>query len=350
MRNQNESKKWLSPGFLALLLLLPVTCYAQEAGSCAEKLRNAQTLFERGQVEQVAGLLTDCMKSGFNREESLAAYKLIIQTYLFEDKLMEADSAMLSFLRKNPEYQISETDHSSFVFLYNNFNVRPVLMISLRAGTNFPFLTFVDENPTAGEPEISDFIADATNFYLSAEARVSISKKFEASMEVGYSQLEFKNTGPYMDLGEYSYTEYQKRLEIPLSLTFDILTFKQSFTPYIRAGVGASIDLSATADAAFYYNDRLNNDLTGGTLTRNDSRSFIDFVGQFGGGIRYKITRGYFFAEVRTSMGFLNQNVPGGETVGLLGHWYKWRDPDFRLNTLNFNVGWTYIFYKPSKR
>jgi hypothetical protein len=223
-------------------------------------------------------------------------------------------------------------------------------MISLRAGTSFPFLTSVDDYPTAGEPEKSDFTADATNFYLSAEARISISKKFEASMELGYSQLEFKNTGPYMDLGEFSYTEYQKRLEIPLSLTFDILTFKKSFSPYLRAGVGASIDLSSTADAAFYYNDRLNSDITGGTLIRNDSRSFIDIAGQFGGGVKYKITRGYFFTEVRTSMGFLNQNVPGGETVDLLGHWYKWRDPDFRLNTLNFNVGWTYIFYKPSKR
>jgi hypothetical protein len=101
--------------YFVLHVLLPVSVYSQKTGSCAEKLESAQSLFDRGQVLQVPSMLQECMKSGFNREESLAAYKLLIQSYLFEDKLELADSTMLAFLKKNPEYKVSPTDHSSFV-------------------------------------------------------------------------------------------------------------------------------------------------------------------------------------------------------------------------------------------
>jgi hypothetical protein len=66
---------------IVLLVILPVITFSQEAGSCAENLKNAQSLFDKGQVEQVPSILRGCMKSGFTREESLTAYKLIIQLF-----------------------------------------------------------------------------------------------------------------------------------------------------------------------------------------------------------------------------------------------------------------------------
>lgn len=331
-----------------LLTIVPSVLISQEPESCAEKLRAAQANFSRGQVDQVSDLLAGCLRSGFKKEEELAAYKLLIQTYLLEDKIDEADSAMLIFLKKNSEYVISPTDHSSFVNLFNKFEVKRVLQLSLRAGTSFPFLTFKDENPTAGEPGKSVFKKDLTNLYLSAEVRFRITEKIEAGIEAGYSQLQFTNQMDFMDIGEISYTEYQKRLEIPITATYDITSFAK-FTPYARAGIGIALNLSTMADAEF-IGDIDANDVTGPTMNRKDSRQGIDAFLQAGGGIKYKIPKGYFFAEIRTCLGFLDQNVPGGETVDLLLHTYKWRDPGFRLNTLNFNAGWTYIFYKPAKR
>jgi hypothetical protein len=258
---------------------------------------------------------------------------------------------MLLFLRKNPEYRISETDHSSFVNLYQNFNVNPVVMLSLRVGTNFPFLTFIDENSTSGKPVKSDFSADASNLFLSAEAKFKIGKKLEAGAELGYSQLEFRNTGPYLDFADFSYTEYQKRLEIPVNLTYDIITFWGKFTAYGKAGAGAALNLSTTADAALYNNDPFNLDKTGETLNRNESRNFLDIFVELGGGIKYKIPKGHFFAEIRTNLGILNQNRNGSMEINSdEDYYYLYSDPDFRLNSLNINVGWTYIFYKPSKR
>src|SRR4030042_1180183 len=107
---------------IVLFSSVPLLVLPQETSTCAENLKNAQTLFDNGQVQQVPEMLQESLRSGFKQEEELAAYKLIIQTFLFQDKNELADSAMLAFLKKYPEYQLSPTDHSSFVHLYNNFN------------------------------------------------------------------------------------------------------------------------------------------------------------------------------------------------------------------------------------
>jgi hypothetical protein len=334
---------------VVLLCLTTGRIVAQEADSCAVKLKMAQSNFDKGQLEQVPGLLTGCLRSGFKKEDAMVAYKLVIQTYLLNDRLELADSAMLAFLKRYPEYKLSPTDHSSFVYLYNNFRVKPILMLSLRVGTSFPFLTFVTEHPVAMTPVSSVFSKNASNLYLSAEARYRFTDRLEASAEIGYSQLQFRNYGPFLEIGEFNYTEYQKRLEIPLAVSYEIMTFGKSLSIYLRAGMGVALDLSATADATFNYLDNLNNDQSSGILNRNDSRKFIDLFGQTGGGVRYKIPRGYFFGEIRCNFGSLNQNVTGGQTVQDLENLYKWKDPDFRLNNINFCVGWTYILYKPAK-
>ncbi len=187
--------KTLRLTYILLLGLIPFSGFSQESGSCAEKFRNAQSLFNRGQVEQIPSMLSECLKSGFTREESLAAYKLLIQTYLFEDKLELADSTMLAFLKKYPEYELSPTDHSSFVYLFNNFRVKPVVQISFHIGTNIPFLTFINPVYVSGEPVESNYSSELLNFYTSFEAKFELSKKMEINIEAAYSQLSFTKYG-----------------------------------------------------------------------------------------------------------------------------------------------------------
>ena len=72
------------------LMAIPLVALPQQTSSCAEDLKAAQSLFEKGFVERVPDTLCNCMKSGFKREEQLSAYKLLIQSYILGDKLREA--------------------------------------------------------------------------------------------------------------------------------------------------------------------------------------------------------------------------------------------------------------------
>jgi hypothetical protein len=335
----------------ALLCLQSINLFAQETDSCAVKLKLAQLNFAKGQLDQIPGLLTGCLKSGFKKEDALSAFKLLIQTYMLGDKPEQADSAMLIFLKRNPEYKLSPTDHSSFVYIFNKYEVRQVIQLSVRTGIGYPFLTFINERLTYGEQDLisSSFKTDASNLYLSAEARYKFNEKFAAGLEAGYLRLQFNNTIQYGNIGTISYTETLTRLEVPVNLYYNIST-SGKFTPYALAGMGVVLNLSASADASVFYSDRLNEDRTGETLMRNDSRTGFDVIIKLGGGIKYKIPKGFFFAELRTGLGISNQYLKGGSTEQTLVNYYFWRDPDFNLNTLNFTAGWTYIFYKPSKR
>jgi hypothetical protein len=348
--------------FLVTIVLIPaIICRnaeAQESVSCSEKLKSAQIFFGRGQTEAVPSLLTECLRNGgFRKEEEIAAYKLLIQTFLLNDKPGQADSAMLAFLKSNPEYRTSPTDHSSFVFLYSNYNVKPILQLSFRIGTNLPFLTFIEEHPVSGEPGSSKYSSDAANLFLSVDARYKFSERIEAGAGLGYSQLKFTNAvkifsdyyGLSDKVADISYSESQQRIEIPFFAVYD-LTSGSKFTPYLRLGAGLSFNLSVTADAVTtFVPGSKQSPRTGETLKRRDSRAPVNIFAQAGTGIKYKIPRGYLFAEARTNIGMTQENKPGGKTLDQLQSYYFWSDPGFRLNVLNLNFGVTIIFYKPSK-
>jgi len=341
---------------LLLIFLLPAMnradlfAQAQDTLTCAVKFKMAEDAFSKGQVDQIPGLLNECIKSGFTKEEALSAYKLLIQTLLLNDKLREADSSMLSFLRSNPEYKLSPTDHSSFVYLYNSFVVKPRFQLSVRTGVNIPFLTFVQEHLTSGYTGNSSYITNASNLFLSAEGKIRISPKLEFGTGVGFSQVTFTNSVRYYDFATVQYKESQTRLEFPVGVTFDALSFG-SFTTYVRGGLGAALNVSTSADVSLPMLDKNNPyDRTEGTLKVKDSRIPIDIFAFVGTGFKFKIPKGYLFLEARGMFGMLNQNKSGGKNTELLQDKYYWSSPDFRLNTLNVNLGYTYIFYKPTKK
>lgn len=338
---------------ILLFIFLPVISYAQESGSCAEKLKTAQSFFDKGQVEQVAGMIKDCMKSGFTREESLSAYKLIIQSYLFEDKLEKADSAMLTFLKANPEYELSPTDHSSFVHLFNNFRVKPVLKVSIHFGTSIPFLTAISDprRIVASEPGPNKYSSGLINLYVSVEAKYELTKSMEINLEAGYSQLAFTKTEEFMGIGTTTYTETQKRIELPLSITYSFKSFGK-FTPYGRLGFGPAFSIGTTANANFAPSDVNGDAHTGPDIDREVSRISIDPFVQAGAGIKLKTRGGFIFTELRSNIGFFNQVVPAGFSPEEqeLGLYYYYADDNFHINAMNFTIGYTQIFYKPSKR
>jgi hypothetical protein len=326
--------------------------YSQETTTCAENLKNAQALFDKGQIAQVPDMLGECMRSGFKREEQIAAYKLLIQSLLFEDKLAQADSTMLTFLKKYPEYQLSPTDHSSFVNLFNSFKVPPVIQIVFHFGTNMPYLTFVNNVTLSSEPGLNKYSTNALNLFTSIEAKFSINQKLHVNVECGLSWLSFTNIEQFMGFQEIRYVETQNRLEIPVTATYNFASFGK-FRLYGRAGLGAAINLAATARASDIPTDQNNYEvITGADIERLKSRIFMDLFAQAGAGIKLKIPRGFVSLEARSNFGFFNQVVRGNYSNEdeELSWKYKNADDDFNLNNLNFTIGVSQIFYNPSKR
>lgn len=335
-----------------LFIAFPMLLFSQKSTTCAENLKSAQSLFDKGQIEQVPGMLRECMKSGFKREEQIAAYKFLIQSFLFEDKLAQADFTMLEFLKKYPEYQLSPTDHSSFVNLFNSFSVKNIIQLSVHLGTNMPFLTFVNDATHSSDAGLNKYSTNALNFFTSIEAKYSLGPRLELNAEGSFSSLTFTNTEDFLNSYKVKYTETQNRIEIPVTATFNFAHFSK-FTLYCRAGMGVALNLSTSARVTDVPTDQNNFVLiTGADIKRNNSRIFLDMFAQAGTGIKVKIPRGYVSIEARSNFGFFNQVLRGTNLTEEeeLDWKYKYIDDDFRLNNLNLSIGVSQIFFKPSKR
>lgn len=332
-----------------LMTLLPVMGISQEAGSCAEKLRNAQNLFMRGQVEQVAALISGCLRSGLNREEEITAYKLLIQSYLFEDELELADSTMLAFLKKNPEYVISPTDHSDFVHLFKSFKTKKLVQISFHGGTSMPFLNIVEARSFSGLKGKNGYRTNALNLFGLAEVKFQVKDRLELNVEAGYAELSFYNYEDFMGFSRTSYTEYQKRIQTSVSLTYDTRSFGR-ITPYGRVGLGPSFIFGTSAQTSNEMLDENNPfDRTPRDVEMINTRISYDIMAQAGAGLKYKTREGYFFCELRSNFGIRNQNKSNQQLTGDLPWFFFYSDDLFRLNYVNFSIGYTFIFYKPVK-
>lgn len=320
--------------------------YSQD---CALKLQEAEETFDRGRVELVSDLLTPCLNSGgFSREEALTAYKLLIQSLYMDEKTSQAEEIMIEFMRKYPEYEVTAADYSGFVYLRNKYDVKSLFLISARFGLNYTYLSGQSEQSLSSlEPDIS-YSREPFNLYAGAEALLPVARKLSVAAGINYSVASFRYTENMLNFGTVEYQESQKRIEVPISVIYQFASY-HGIVAYGRAGAGYAFNINTDSKASFKPAD-INNAYirTGENVNRNDSRIKYDLFLHAALGGMLKIPRGYITAEVRTLMGIRNQVIRSD--AGNLEYYYFYTDDNFRLNIAGITVGYTYIFYKPSKK
>lgn len=315
---------------------------------CAVKLRNAENQFNAGLVEDVPALLEQCLVSGFTDAEELSAYKLIIRSYLFDDKTDLAEQAMMEFLKKYPEYEISPTDHADFIYLFNKYLVKPVIHLGLHGGINLTYLLGKTSQSLSGIPGDINYYNDKITIHAGGDIRLALNDQLEIGLEIDYSELSFKISEDFLDFGVVEYYEKQRRIESPLSLYY-IPKKYGSFIPYVRGGAGVALNLYSDSRSAFINKD-LNNPIprTGENVNRIELRNTLDFIITAGIGCKYKRTKGYAFIDISTRLGVVNQTIAG--TPENMEWYYFYTDDMFRLNTFKLNFGYVFIIYKPERK
>lgn len=333
---------------IATVLFFTISTSFLFSQDCAVKLRDAENLFNAGLVEQVPELLAACLESGFTKAEEHSAYQIIIRSYLYEDKINMAEATMLEFLKKNPEYKISPTDNADFVYLFNKYDVKPVIQLSGNIGTNYTFISVIQENSTSGSPLSKDYGNETFSFAAGLEAKISFGKYFEFGAGIDYSQVTFSYKEPFLDFSETYYPETQIRLDIPLRGYYYPLSFS-GLSPYVSLGAAASFNVSTVASVSANNTD-VNNIIphTGPDENRTESRHFLEPLLIGGIGCKYKLPMSYIFIDISARLGTLNQYKEG---LPANSEWFYYStDDQFRINNLRFSLGYTYIFYKPGRK
>jgi hypothetical protein len=340
----------MAKAVLLALFLLFTSSSLKSQTDCSLVLENAEKLFEQGIIEEIPSLLSDCIKSGLNSAERERAQKLIILSYLFDNRIQQAENAMVEFLRINPEYRIQSGDPAEFTSLFSRFRTFPYLSLGAFLGGNLTSATILTSYGPFDHNTGEGHYSPLPEMQIGAAAFVFLTNRLELILESIYTRNSFSYTNLQYGFAEIYRNETHQKIEIPLSISYDLPG--ERWHPYFR--IGASYGLILTAQTS-YRRSHMNNGpgsltpLQSSNLNIRDRRNTSTLNGIMGAGIKYQITRGFIFFDLRYSYGLSQlvtaENRWDQETVFR----YYYADGDFVTDNLSFSLGYRYSFYKSRK-
>jgi hypothetical protein len=332
-------------GLYKILLISILLCcsFYIDAQDCSFTLSKAQKNYEAGVIEQIPQSLQPCIINGFNKEEKLQAYKLIIQCYLFDNNTVEAEKAMLNFLKKNPEYEILPTDQAEFVHLFSTYRTVPIASVGILGFTNFslPQVTQINsKNKKSGTYKNTGFGIQAGISY-----RQFISKLFDVNLECYYVTGSY-NYSVHDELADESTSQYTDNLgfiEVPLTGIYKPITWWK-FEPYVRAGLSFGYLLSSSLTGDVNSDNKIAN------LDFINYRKRIQFWGVLGGGICFNLKKSSLMLDLRYNQGFTEMVNSVSQSSSELKSNLGITENNFKLSSFWISVGYFYKFYKPEKK
>ena len=320
---------------------------------CAFVLREAEKLYSQGLIEEIPSMLSGCLKKGFTKEQELDAYKLIVLSHIFDDQEEKADSSMLDFLKRYPEYKIQPTDPVEFVYLFNSYRTLPVFNLGVNFGLDVSNVlvaqNFSALNQTSGTTEYFT----APGISLGLTTIWYISPRLSLGLDFNYKQVEyttFDSAGFVQNNRTLEFNERQTYISSPLTLMY-FFPSTGKLSPFLRLGGEAGYLLTSRGSVYLNYIDNsFNNDLS---ITDTDllaMRNRFLYFASAGAGFRYNIKKGFFFFDAKYNFN-INTQLKQANLYDFDELMYEtgFLSDNFRLNNLAVSVGYVFSFYVPKK-
>lgn len=347
---------------------------AQDLAECNYLLEDAKEAYEAGMVELVPEFLLNCIQTnGLSGEAKKDAYKLVINSYIFDYLSAEADSMMDGFVRDFPEYRAQNSDPQEFVFLLDAHlialgidpNVAPEESVTVE-DTKAPGY-FARRNITKGAGEYGNtvgFKVGATlsipnilegysvgdpgqdeshfgilpGFLLGAEANLILNRKLEASFGLLYNLTRFPYSANPLSSTSYRYVEAQHLVEIPVSLIYKLNPENRTISYYLRGGFVPAYLFSASGKGT--RTDDNSPDLIVEKTDISASRVKFNLNMLLGWGVRIPLDNAFIFAEMNWATRIMQANMEEDRYQNSDLTWMLYHmDSDFRVHQLTICGG-----------
>jgi len=363
--------------FILLLLCLGIqSIAAQDMVDCTYLLEDAKEAYAAGMVELVPELLLECIQvNGLSGEAKKEAYKLVINSYLFDYLSAEADSLMDDFVNEFPEYREQNSDPQEFVFLLDShlialginpdeppedtiavvgvskspgyFARRNISKGAGEYGNTVGFnvgatlsIPNTLEGYSVGDPELDDsHFGLLPGLQLGAEANQILNRKMEVSFALLYNLTRFSYSASPLSFTSYRYVEAQHLLELPISLIYKLNPEDRKICYYLRGGVVPSYLFYASGKGTRTSDDSQDDVV----MERTDigaSRAKFNLDILLGGGVRIPLDNAFIFAEMRWASRIMQSNQEADRYQNSDLSWLLYHvDSDFRVHQLSICGG-----------
>ena len=341
--------------FLFLIPGILVSSYleltAQE--DCSLKLREAQEMFSTGRIERVYELLKNCIESGLTKEEQLQAYKLMINACIFDDNPSLAESYMFDFLKRYPDYTPNSADPVEFSNLLRQYDNLPRYSFGFSGGLIRSRIGVIDYHGVYDLTNVSGkYSPSGFGFHAGFLLSKHYGRHIDLGLEPRFRQVRYDfNVQPF-PFAVVDFNEIQNRIDIPLSFSYTAM--KGNIHPYFKIAWSFGLLLSAKSDMKRSYRNTdgiYYNDIQSPPINITQSRIPVNMGYAIGGGIKYKVSKGFLFLDTSFNYTFFNEvnKNQRNSDVDDQRFLYYYADNDFRINYFFLAAGYVYSFYKPRK-
>jgi hypothetical protein len=335
--------------FLSFLIFFSSLVSAQD--NCSDVLTKAQDTYKEGRINEIAEMLEPCLANGLNKQEKIEAYRLLTLTYLYFNEKEKAEGAMTQLLHNDPEYKLRHVDPTEFVNLYNSFRTTPIVLIGAKVGVNYTDVdvhkNFSLDDSSVPRGEYSSNVG----IQASVSAQFPISKKASLLAELLYVANSYTYNDNLFNYASLEFPEKQTHLCVPVLFNYNFGK-SSKWVPYANVGASVSYLLKSKVtpirvDVTDGNNQR---EIKEGEIDISSIRKSINYNIVLGGGLKVKdiLGRGYLLLDIRYSHG-LNNVVKSKERYSnqVLMYSYMYVDNDFKLNSFQYSLGYSYPLYKP---
>lgn len=336
---------------ITLLLLVTISIsplFAQD--DCLVTLKKVQKDYEEGIIEKIPETLAKCLNSGLGGEDKVTAYKLLINVYLFDDRLDKAEETMEKLLVFEPEIKPNEAvDSKEFITLFESYRTIPLYSIGLTAGINYSSITIDKEFGTYntdlydGEYSAPDF-----GFQVGLNANYLIFKNVYANLEAFFSNKKFSYKTELNKFSTLEFNESESTIQVPLTIAYHI--GKKSIKPTFKLGSYINYNLSSKSEFIRSYTENTQSNITGPLIDVSSMRTDLNY-GLIGAlGVKYKVKEAYWFLDASYTY-TLTSSVKPNERYSNpeLLYDYQYIDDNFSINNIFISIGYSRLFYKPKK-
>ncbi len=332
---------------LLFVFLIPCFSVLQAQNTCTEQLTRAQRNFDDGLLDGIPQMLTNCMQDGFTKEEKTNAYKLLIQTYLFNEEPQKADEVMMQFLNEFPAYSIAVNDPKEFINLYNTYRTDPIFKIEVKSGVVFttPYIKdyFGPYDITSVKPDYQV----RTGFNFEANFINTLTDDFNYSAGVSLSILRLGYLNQPYDYSTVDATFNHYYLGIPLALRYNFSI--GGLTLYGNVGIEPVYLLSATASLR-RADDLVGEDPIPGTETFTASHRKMDIRPFFSAGLNIDLGRNQLTITAGYKFSTFSQLNPNKLYTNFdLGPKYLDYEDDMLLHHAQLSLSYIRPIYQPKK-
>lgn len=338
-------------GILLALTVFATKAKAQEA--CILKLNEAEKLYDEGKIERIPELLNSCIDAGFNKENKIAALKLLTLVYLFEDNQTKAENALLKLLKTDPEFKINRAiDPVEFIRLFDSYNTSPVFSIGITGGASLSNPQLFETFPTyAYDEAATQYLNDGLGFILGLKVTYHINTKFDLSLEPGISSYKFKVREKTGDAMQTTINESLTLIDIPINGAYNVYKYKL-FDFFTELGFNYGIYLTGNIGGTLSYTNNEKPDYEAPAISSELIRSPHLMQAMIGVGTKIKLNRSNLQFNIQYRFGLNNLTIPENRFSFYETSMkeYMYLDNNFTNNSLIFRVSYNFEFYLHRKK